>query len=102
MLFHFQINGCVHVHRHGFDLSALRSDLFEERAYGQAAVAQANPQNTGAIGIHGHRRITMAFMQGELIHHQATHITRLKGAECSLYMPFVQRLDGVPVADLHE
>lgn len=54
MLFHFQINGCVHVHRHGFDLSAVRSDLFEERAYGQAAVAQANPQNTGALGIHDH------------------------------------------------
>jgi len=39
----------------------------------------------------------MAFVQGELVHHQTAHITRLEGAECGLETPLVQRLDGVPV-----
>ncbi len=39
----------------------------------------------------------MAFVQGKLVHHQATHIAWLEGAKCGLETPLVQRLDGVPV-----
>ncbi len=97
MLFHFQIEGRVHGHRYSLDLLAVLNKLFEERAYSFAAVAQANPLNASVLSIHDHRRVTMAFVQGELIHHQAAHIARLETTQCGLETPLVLHIDSVPV-----
>lgn len=97
MPLHFQVEGGVHVHRHRLDLLAARAEQFEEWADRLAAIAMANPQHPRALGIHDHRGVAMALVQGKLIHHQAANITRIEGADSGLQSTFVDLLEGVPM-----
>ncbi|MCY1526058.1 hypothetical protein D9M68_610610 [compost metagenome] len=97
MLFHFQVEGGVHVHRHRFDLPATLAQQLEERAYGLTAVALAHPQYPRAFGIHDDRGVAVALVQSELIHHQTPDIAWLEGPYAGLQAALVDSLDRVPV-----
>ncbi|MNE67102.1 hypothetical protein D3C80_1626920 [compost metagenome] len=97
MLFHFQVEGGVHVHRHCFDLLAALAQQCEERAYGLTAVALAHPQYARALGIHDDRGVAMTFVQGELVHDQTAHIAWIEVAHAGLQAALVDGLDRVPV-----
>jgi len=60
-------------------------------------MAWPRPEDAGTLGIHDHRRVTMAFVQGELVHDQAMHVAGIEGADRGLQAALVQRLEGVPV-----
>ncbi|MNF81410.1 hypothetical protein D3C84_636820 [compost metagenome] len=97
MLFHFQVESGVHVHRHRLDLLTAFTEQLEERADRLTAVAVADPQHPRALGIHDHRGVAMAFVQGELVHHQAANITRLEGPDGGFQSTFVELFERMPM-----
>ncbi|SER99539.1 hypothetical protein SAMN04244573_04706 [Azotobacter beijerinckii] len=62
-----------------------------------SAIALAHREGAGSLGIHDHRCVAMALVQGELVHHPATHVAGIGGADRDLQAALVQRLEGVPV-----
>ena len=44
VLFHFEIEGRVHVHRHAFDLPTALAELLEERTYGLRLLLRPTPE----------------------------------------------------------
>jgi hypothetical protein len=97
VLLHFRVESGVHVHGHRLDLLALFAEQLEERANRLTAVAVANQQHPRPLGIHDRRGIAMAFVQGELVHYQATHLSGLERANRCVQTALVERFEGVPV-----
>ncbi|MCY1372634.1 hypothetical protein D9M69_598550 [compost metagenome] len=56
-----------------------------------------DPQHPRALGIHDHRGVAMAFVQGELVHHQAANITRLEGPDGGFQSTFVELFERMPM-----
>jgi len=72
VLAYLQVKCGVHVHRHCFDpRTAFWPQLLKEGPDSRSATSFANPQNPAGIGVQHHAGVTMAFEQGELVHHQA-------------------------------
>jgi hypothetical protein len=94
---HFQLVGGVHVHDDGPQaLTALGAELLKEGADVLASTATPHPEDSTAAGVHHHRRIALAFEQGELVHRDDLHTRVVGRAEASLQKGFVDGFDGVP------
>lgn len=94
---HFQVESGVHVHGYRLDVLAMLTEPLEEWANRLAAFAVANPQHACSLGIHDHRGVAMALVQGELVHHQAPEVAGLDGACLRFQAAFVEGLEGVPM-----
>lgn len=98
MLANFQIESDVHVHGDDFYPStAFLAQQLEKWADRLPAVAVADLQDTHCLGIHQDGRVTMAFVQGELIHDQPTLAAPFEGDEFALQARLVDLFDRVLV-----
>lgn len=97
VLLHLQIEGGVHVDSHRFDLCVTLAEQLEERTDGITTVALGHPERTRALGIHDDRGVAVVLVQGELIHHQVSHIAWLEDPYAGVQAALVDGLDRMPV-----
>ena len=80
VLTHFEVEGGIHVHRHGLDArAALTPKRLEEGAHRRTAAPLADPQHRTRVGIEHDAGVAMAFVQGKFVHDQAP---RLRWRQC--------------------
>src|SRR5690606_17980804 len=98
MVLDLQVQGGVHIHRHGLDpATGLRPQPLKEGPHRGPTTTFAHPKHLLGVSVYRHAGVSMAFEQGKLIHDHATNPSLVRLRHVPLEAWLITGLDRMPV-----